>query len=70
MQTVTSAHLRDNLASVLDTREPVEITRRGHDPKVLISMDEYKALKKAQFDAEFDFITGRIAGTLKALADR
>ncbi|HDS4345650.1 TPA: type II toxin-antitoxin system Phd/YefM family antitoxin [Enterobacter hormaechei subsp. steigerwaltii] len=70
MQTVTSAELRNTLAAVMDEAEPVLITRRGAESKVLISEAEYRALKEAKFNAEFDFLLNRHAHTFAALADR
>jgi antitoxin YefM len=44
---------RKNYASVLDSvvddREEVVITRAGHDPVVIVSLDDYESLKETAY---------------------
>lgn len=48
MQQVTFSHARTNFAtlwdSVLDNREPVKLTRRGHENVMLISESDYSSM--------------------------
>ncbi|MYS79477.1 type II toxin-antitoxin system prevent-host-death family antitoxin [Streptomyces sp. SID5474] len=37
------------LNSVNDDREEVVITRAGHDPVVIVSLEDYESLKKAAY---------------------
>lgn len=50
MTTFSYTHARNNLASVMekatDDREPITITRNGHEPIVLLSMEEYESMEE------------------------
>lgn len=50
MRTMTYSESRANYAetlnSVVDNREEVVITRAGHDPVVIASLDDYESLKE------------------------
>lgn len=76
MQTVNSRNARTQFSALLDTAatEPVEITRAGGKTSAVLmsrqDYDEYQALKRAQLEAEIDFIIDRHAHTFDALADR
>ena len=37
------------LNSVVDDREEVIITRAGHDPVVIVSLDDYESLKETAY---------------------
>lgn len=37
------------LNSVVDDREEVVITRAGHDPVVIVALDEYESLKESAY---------------------
>jgi antitoxin YefM len=41
------AHYAETLNSVVDDREEVVITRAGHDPVVIVALDDYQSLKEA-----------------------
>ena len=49
MITLTYTNVRNNLASVMkqatDDREPITITRNGHEPVVVLSMEEYESME-------------------------
>ena len=53
MRTMTYSESRANYAAVLnsvvDDREEVIITRAGHDPVVIVSLDDYESLKEAAY---------------------
>lgn len=53
MRTMTYSESRANYAelmnSVVDDREEVIITRAGHDPVVMVSLDDYESLKEAAY---------------------
>lgn len=50
MTSHTYTHARNNLASVMKeadaNREPIVITRNGHAPVVMISMDEFESMSE------------------------
>lgn len=41
------ARYAETLDSVTDDREEVVITRAGHDPVVIVALDDYQSLKEA-----------------------
>jgi antitoxin YefM len=43
------AHYAEVLDSVVDDREEVVITRAGHEPVVIVSLDDYEALKETAY---------------------
>lgn len=43
------AHYAETLNSVVDDREEVVITRSGHDPVVMVALDDYEALKETAY---------------------
>lgn len=53
MRTMTYSESRakyaETLNTVVDDREEVVITRAGHDPVVMVSLDEYESLKEAAY---------------------
>lgn len=53
MKTMTFSESRANYARTLDAvvadREEVVITRVGHDPVVIVSLDEYESLKETVY---------------------
>ncbi|MDA7629591.1 type II toxin-antitoxin system Phd/YefM family antitoxin [Akkermansiaceae bacterium] len=50
MTSHTYTHARNNLASVMkeadENREPIVITRNGHAPVVMISMEEFESMSE------------------------
>jgi antitoxin Phd len=64
---------RQNLASALDsaaTGTPVTITRRGHKPAVIISVEEFERFQTAKLDVEFEAIMGIHGNEIRELADK
>ena len=53
MRTMTYSESRaryaETLNSVVDDREEVVITRAGHDPVVIVALDDYQSLKEAAY---------------------
>jgi antitoxin YefM len=53
MKTLSYSQTRANLAATLDAvtddREEVVVTRAGHDPVVIVSLDDYESLKETAF---------------------
>lgn len=53
MRTMTYSESRaryaETLNAVIDDREEVVITRSGHDPVVLVSLDDYESLKETAY---------------------
>lgn len=53
MRTMTYSESRaryaETLTSVVEDREEVIITRAGHEPVVIVSLEDYQALKEAAY---------------------
>jgi antitoxin YefM len=53
MRTMTYSESRakyaETLNSVVDNREEVVITRAGHEPVVIVSLDDYESLKETAY---------------------
>lgn len=53
MKTMSYSESRKRYAEVLDSvvddREEVVITRAGHEPAVIVSLDDYESLKEAAY---------------------
>jgi antitoxin YefM len=43
------AHYAETLNAVIDDREEVVITRAGHDPVVMVALDDYESLKETAY---------------------
>ncbi|MGQ0778435.1 MAG: type II toxin-antitoxin system Phd/YefM family antitoxin [Pseudonocardiales bacterium] len=43
------AKYAETLSAVVDDREEVVITRAGHDPVVMVALDEYESLKETAY---------------------
>jgi len=78
MNTLTYTSLRENLADALERverGETIEITRRGHQPVLLIpkNVSELKTVKfmsKDKFNASLKRVQKKHAKNIRALADR
>jgi antitoxin YefM len=53
MRTMTYSESRakyaETLSAVVDDREEVIITRSGHDPVVMVALDDYESLKETAY---------------------
>jgi antitoxin YefM len=47
--TQSRARYAEVLDSVVDDREEVVITRAGHEPVVMVALDEYESLKESAY---------------------
>ncbi len=47
--TESRARYAEVLDSVVDDREEVIVTRAGHDPVVIVSLDEYESLRETAY---------------------
>ncbi|MFG2674470.1 MULTISPECIES: type II toxin-antitoxin system prevent-host-death family antitoxin [unclassified Streptomyces] len=47
--TESRARYAETLDAVVDDREEVIVTRAGHDPVVIVALDEYQALKETAY---------------------
>lgn len=47
--TESRAHYAEVLDSVVNDREEVVITRAGHDPVVIVSLEDYEALRETAY---------------------
>ena len=43
------AHYAETLNTVINDREEVVITRAGHDPVVMVALDDYQSLKETAY---------------------
>lgn len=68
MTTISYTAARNNLPRCFGSaKQPVEVTRRGHDEVYIISKADYEVLVKAKVKAR---IQAKHADTIKALANR
>jgi antitoxin YefM len=53
MRTMTYSESRakyaETLSAVVDDREEIIITRAGHDPVVMVALDDYESLKETAY---------------------
>ncbi|MFI8005590.1 type II toxin-antitoxin system Phd/YefM family antitoxin [Streptomyces sp. NPDC086010] len=47
--TESRAKYAETLDAVVDDREEVIVTRAGHDPVVIVALDEYESLKETAY---------------------
>jgi antitoxin YefM len=47
--TESRARYAETLNSVIDDREEVVITRAGHEPVVMVALDDYESLKETAY---------------------
>ncbi|MFD9779604.1 type II toxin-antitoxin system Phd/YefM family antitoxin [[Kitasatospora] papulosa] len=47
--TESRARYAETLDAVIDDREEVIVTRAGHDPVVIVALDEYESLKETAY---------------------
>ncbi|MEU2072148.1 type II toxin-antitoxin system Phd/YefM family antitoxin [Streptomyces anulatus] len=47
--TESRAKYAETLSAVVDDREEVVITRAGHEPVVIVALDEYESLKETAY---------------------
>ncbi len=65
------ANYKDTLDRVVNDREEVVITRAGHDPVVIVSLDDYESLKETAYLLRSPANARRLLGSIERLeADR
>ncbi|KPG88041.1 MULTISPECIES: type II toxin-antitoxin system Phd/YefM family antitoxin [Frigoribacterium] len=73
MKTLTYSESRANYAAtldaVIDDREEVVITRAGHDPVVLVALDDYESLKEAAYLLRSPANARRLLGAIERLSE-
>ena len=73
MKTLTYSESRANYAATLDSvtddREEVVITRAGHDPVVLVALDDYESLKEAAYLLRSPANARRLLGAIERLSE-
>ncbi|GGS34229.1 MULTISPECIES: type II toxin-antitoxin system prevent-host-death family antitoxin [Streptomyces] len=47
--TESRANYAETLSAVVDDREEVVVTRAGHEPVVIVALDEYESLKETAY---------------------
>ncbi|MBV7246592.1 type II toxin-antitoxin system Phd/YefM family antitoxin [Streptomyces sp. MW-W600-10] len=47
--TESRAKYAETLSAVVDDREEVVVTRAGHEPVVMVALDEYESLKETAY---------------------
>jgi antitoxin YefM len=73
MRTLTYSESRakyaETLDSVVNDREEVVITRAGHDPVVIVSLDDYESLKEAAYLLRSPANARRLIASIERLED-
>ncbi|CAN5127032.1 YoeB-YefM toxin-antitoxin system antitoxin YefM [soil metagenome] len=71
MRTMSYSESRANYAEVLsavvDDREEVVITRAGHEPVVIVSLDEYESLRETAYLLKNPANARRLLGSIERL---
>ncbi|MEV4421972.1 type II toxin-antitoxin system prevent-host-death family antitoxin [Patulibacter sp. NPDC049589] len=71
MKTMTYSQSRaryaETLNAVTDDREEVVITRAGHDPVVMVALDDYESLKEAAYLLRSPENARRLLGSIQRL---
>ncbi|MDJ0314798.1 type II toxin-antitoxin system prevent-host-death family antitoxin [Arthrobacter sp. H35-D1] len=71
MRTMTYSESRANyaatLSAVVDDREEVIITRAGHEPVVIVSLDDYESLKETAYLLKSPTNARRLLGAIERL---
>ena len=61
------AHYAETLSAVVDDREEVVIMRAGHEPVVIVSLDEYESLKETAYLLRNPANARRLLGAIERL---
>ncbi|MPY99212.1 MAG: type II toxin-antitoxin system prevent-host-death family antitoxin [Actinophytocola sp.] len=61
------AKYAETLDSVVNDREEVVITRAGHDPVVMVSLDDYESLKETAYLLRSPENARRLIGAIERL---
>ncbi|WP_370292133.1 type II toxin-antitoxin system Phd/YefM family antitoxin [Cryobacterium sp. TMT2-10] len=55
------------MSAVVDNREEIVITRAGHEPVVIVSLDEYESLKETAYLLRNPANARRLLGSIERL---
>ena len=73
MRTMTYSESRakyaETLNAVVDDREEVVITRSGHDPVVIVSLEDYESLKETAYLVRSPANARRLLDSINRLED-
>ncbi|MBC7593352.1 MAG: type II toxin-antitoxin system prevent-host-death family antitoxin [Kineosporiaceae bacterium] len=61
------AHYAETLSAVVNDREEIVITRAGHEPVVIVSLDEYESLKETAYLLRNPANARRLLGSIERL---
>jgi antitoxin YefM len=61
------AHYAETLNAVVDDREEVVVTRSGHDPVVIVALDDYESLKETAYLLRSPANARRLLGAIDRL---
>ena len=61
------AHCAETLSAVVNDREEVIITRAGHEPVVIVSLDDYESLKETAYLLRNPANARRLLGSIQRL---
>ncbi len=61
------AHYAETLDSVTDDREEVVVTRAGHDPVVMVALDDYESLRETAYLLKSPENARRLLGAIDRL---
>jgi antitoxin YefM len=71
MRTLSYTQTRENFASTLDAviadREEVVVTRAGHEPVVIVSLQDYESLKETAYLLRSPANARRLLGSIERL---
>ncbi|MFJ8842801.1 type II toxin-antitoxin system Phd/YefM family antitoxin [Streptomyces cyaneofuscatus] len=71
MRTMTYEELRakyaETLSAVVDDREEVVVTRAGHEPVVIVALDEYESLRETAYQLRSPENTRRLLASIDRL---
>ena len=71
MRTLSYTQTRENFASTLDAviadREEVVVTRAGHEPVVIVSLQDYESLKETSYLLRSPANARRLLGSIERL---
>lgn len=67
--TDSRARYAETLDAVVDDREPVIVTRQGHEPVVIVSLDDYQSLQETAYLMRSPANASRILQAIEDLRD-
>ncbi|MFD3957428.1 MULTISPECIES: type II toxin-antitoxin system Phd/YefM family antitoxin [Streptomyces] len=65
--TESRAKYAETLSAVVDDREEVVVTRAGHEPVVIVALDEYESLKETAYQLRSPENARRLLASIERL---